>query len=301
MSTMNDKIMLIVNPAGGGGKSIDLLPEVEKRLISLKAKLDIRITENPQQATELASRASQCGYKRIAAMGGDGTVNMVAAGLFGSDSAMAVIPTGSGNDFFKMLNIENNLDDICRAVVSGDESLFDVGLFNGKPFFNMLGIGFDARVAMEANKKGKNLGLLSYLLAVYGVLKQYQAYDVKLRIDSYELAQEILLVAIGIGRSTGSGFYLTPQASANDGKFDVCVARNTSRRRIITILPKALKGGHVREPEVTMYRCKQLEIYSQQPLPIHYEGETLTTANGKLSIKISRRKLKVISGVKKPK
>jgi len=293
--------MIIVNPAGGGGKSIDLLPEVEKRLFNLKVSPDIRIAENSQQATKLARQASQCGYKRIAAMGGDGTVNMVAAGLIGTDTTMAVIPTGSGNDFFRMLNIKNDLDDICKTVVSGEGSLFDVGLFNNRPFFNMLGIGFDAQVAMEANKKSKNLGLLSYLMAVYRVLKKYQSYDVKLRIDSLELSQEILLIAVGIGRSTGSGFYLTPQASADDGKFDVCVARDTSRRRIITLLPKALKGNHVREPEVTMYRCKQLEIYSQQPLPIHFEGETLTTTNGKLSIKMSRRKLMVASGVKRAK
>jgi len=296
-----DRIMLIVNPAGGGGKSIDFLPEVERRLINLKVFPDVRITENSQQATELARQASQCGYKRIAAMGGDGTVNTVAAGLIGSDTIMAVIPTGSGNDFFRMLNIKNNLDNICQTAVSGEGSLFDVGSFNDRPFFNMLGIGFDAQVAVEANKKGKKLGLLSYLLAVYGVLKKYQSFDVKLRIDSLELTQEILLVAVGIGRSTGSGFFLTPQASVDDGKFDVCVARNTSRRRIITLLPKALKGNHVREPEVTMYRCKQLEIFSQQPLPIHYEGETMTTTDGKLSIKMSRRKLKVASGVKKAK
>jgi len=293
--------MLIVNPAGGGGKTIDLLPDVERKLISLKALPDIRITENPEQATELASQASRCGYKRIAAVGGDGTVNMVAAGLIGTETAMAVIPAGSGNDFFRMLNIKNNLDDICKTAITGEISLFDVGLFNDRPFFNMLGVGFDAQVAMEANKKGKNLGLLSYLLAVYSVLKKYQPYSVKLRIDSLELAQEILLVAVGIGRSTGSGFLLTPQASVDDGKFDVCVARSASRRRIITILPKALKGNHIREPEVTIYRCKQLEIFADQPLPIHYEGETSTTTNGKLSIKMSRRKLKVVSGVKKDK
>ena len=299
MNIADNKIMIIVNPAGGGGKSIDLLPEVEKRLLSLKTSPDFRITENSQQATELARQASQCGYKRIAAIGGDGTVNMVAAGLIGTDTTMAVIPTGSSNDFFRMLNIKNDLDDICKTVVSGEGSLFDVGLFNNRPFFNMLGIGFDAQIAMETNMKGKKPGLLSYLLAVYSVLKKYRSYDVKLRIDSLELTQEILLVAVGIGRSTGSGFLLTPQASVVDGKFDVCVARDTNRKRIITILPKVLKGNHVREPEITMYRCKQLEIFSEQPLPVHYEGETMATTNGKLSIKMSQRKLKVASGVKK--
>jgi diacylglycerol kinase (ATP) len=298
MSKFGQKIMIIVNPSSGCGKALDMLPEVDRMLKAFGHEPDIRLSESPSHATETARIAAQCGYDRVIALGGDGTINMVSTGIAGSESILGVIPAGKGNDFFSMLDIDNKFETICRAAVSGDPQAFDVGIFNENMFFNMLGIGFDAKVAMEVKKTHYNLGLASYLLAVYKTLKNYTSYNIRLRIDSLEIERTILLVAVGLGRSTGGGFHLTPQAEVNDGKFDVCVATQASRRRIISLLPLALKGKHIREPEVTMYRCRQLEIFSETPLPVHYEGETFTTQNGKISVKMSLDKLKVATGIK---
>jgi len=292
------RVMIIVNPSSGCGKALDMLPEVERSMIKLGAEPDIRISENPQHATELAKTAVQCGFQRIAAMGGDGTVNMIAAGLMGSESVLGVIPAGTGNDFFRMLNIKDDLETICKTVLFNQPAIFDVGLFNSQPFFNMMGIGFDAQAAAVVKESPRNFGLGSYLLAVYKSLKKYDAYDLKLRIDNLEIDKEALLVAIGIGRSTGGGFRLTPQAVVNDGKFDVCIINHAKRMRVLSILPSVFKGQHVRQPEVTMYRCRQLEIFFDEPIPLHYEGETLTIQGGKISIRMSQDKLKVASGIK---
>ncbi len=298
---MNDKlnrILLIVNPSSGRGKSIDMLPEVDSLFSKIGVKTDIRITENSEQATDIAFAASHCGCRRVVAMGGDGTVNMVASGLLGSDSVLAVIPTGTGNDFFKLLRTKGDLETVCRTAAFGETIDLDVGLFNDRPFFNMLGIGFDAEVADEANKSSNNLGLLTYMLAVYRVWKRFPAYKIRLRIDNFEFDDQVMLVAVGIGQSTGGGFLLTPHAVADDGKFDICIVHKTSRRRIFSILPRVIKGAHIRQPETSMYRCRQLEITSKQPLPIHYEGETMINNNGRLLVKMSVNKLKVASGVK---
>jgi len=293
-----NRILLIVNPFSGRGKAIDMLSEADRLFSEIGITPDIRITESPEQAMEIAFNASRCGYRRIVAMGGDGTVNMVASGLLGSEAVLAVIPAGTGNDFFKLLKIKTDLETACRTAAFGSTIDLDVGLFNDRPFFNMLGIGFDAEVAVEANKSNNNLGLLTYLLAVYKVWKRFPTFEVRLRIDNYEFSEQVMLVAVGIGRSTGGGFLLTPQAVADDGKFDICIVHKTSRRRIFSILPRIIKGTHIRQPETSVYRCRQLEITSEQPLPIHYEGETLTNNNGRLLVKMSGSKLKVASGVK---
>lgn len=300
LKNMNRKlknILLVVNPVSGRGKSIDMLPEIDNIFSNIDVKTDIHITENPQQATEIVRIASRCGYKRIAAVGGDGTVNMVAAGLLGTNSILGVIPCGTGNDFFKMLKIDNDLENICRTAAFGDKIDLDVGVINDRPFFNMLGIGFDAEVAKEANKMDSNLGLFTYLSAVFKVWRRFPTFDIKLRIDSYEVDHQVMLVAVGIGRSTGGGFLLTPQALANDGKFDVCVIKKTSRLNIFSILRKVLKGSHVRLPETRVYRCRQLQVSSDKALPIHYEGETFSSSNGRLSIKMSSNKLRVAARV----
>ena len=148
MNNESSKIMLIVNPASGKGKSIDLLPVIDKKFNEMGVKTDIKITENIQQTYEIANLASQYGYKRIAAVGGDGTINMVAAGMLNSDSILAVIPAGTGNDFFKQLKIKDDIDSICRAAAFGEVIELDVGIQNDHPFINMIGIGFYAEVAI---------------------------------------------------------------------------------------------------------------------------------------------------------
>ena len=296
MAGKTEKLLLLVNPSAGNGKSIDMLADVEQKFFEIGADVDIRITENIKQAKEIAFIASRRGYNRIIAMGGDGTVNAVAGGILGSDSTLAVIPSGTGNDFFKLLKIENKLENICRAAAFNKAVELDAGIINDRPFFNMLGVGFDAEVAIEANKMKGNLGVLTYLSAVLKVWKRFPVFDIRLRIDNLELEKQVMLVAVGIGRSTGGGFLLTPYALANDGKFDVCVVQRTNRRRIFSILPKVMKGTHVRQPETKIYRCRQVEISSKSALPIHYEGETFVHKNGRLSVKMSPNKIRVAAG-----
>ena len=292
------KVMVIVNQSAGRGKTLDLLPSVDKILGSLKIKYDIRLPENVAQTTALAESASQYGYNRIVAMGGDGTVNAVASGLLGSEAILGVIPAGIGNDFFRVLGIEDDLTDICRSAVYGKPLTVDVGELNGRPFFNMLGIGFDAKIAQQANEAKNNLGIFTYVASIYKALKKQKAYPVKLRIDNLEIEEDVLLIAVGIGRLSGYGFALTPSAKLDDGKFDVCIAEKVSKLRILQVLPRVLKGHHVREPEVKMYRCRQLEIFSESKLPLHMEGEIINSLDGKLSIKMSLNKLRVATGVK---
>jgi diacylglycerol kinase (ATP) len=293
MNDNREKAFLIVNPVGGNNKAIDMLPVVDDIFSKLGADIEIQISRSPDQATDLAYMASRCGFKRIIAMGGDGTINKVAAGLIGSDSIMGVIPAGNGNDFFKMLNIESNLDTICKTAIFGDNLELDVGVINNLAFFNMVGIGFDAEVAAEANNMNRNMGLLTYLLAVIKVWKRFPTFKVKMRIDSHEISEQVMLVAVGIGRSAGGGFFLTPNALVNDGKFDVCIVKTLNRLRFFPALLKIIKGAHIRLPETQIYRCRQLSVISDEALPVHYEGETFTSRNGKIIVKMSPLKLKV--------
>ena len=294
-----ERIMLIVNPHSGHGKSIDILPYVDRYLTDMGAKVDIRITEHPHEASRIAYMAARCGYKKVVAMGGNGTVNSVGSGLLGSDSTLAIIPAGFRNDYFRMLDIGKNLKEICKAVVFGDEALFDVGMINSQPFFNTMGIGFDAEVAINANKNNKNFGKLIYFMTILKTLKRLPAFDIKLRIDNLDLTYRLVLVTVGIGRSSGGGFLLTPQAIANDGKFDVCILEKIDRSKMFSTLIKMLKGTHIRKPEVKIFRCKQIEVFSDKPLPVHYEGETLINKRGKIVIQMSAEKIKVAVKPKK--
>lgn len=297
MGKIPEKLMIIVNPSSGGGKSLDILPDIDRIVTDMGAKPDIRISKSPEDATQIALSAAGCSYDRVIVVGGDGSINMVASGIAGSKTVLGIIPAGIGNDFFRMLEIEGDLEYICKIAVKGDPIATDIGKINNKLFFNMAGIGFDSLIDESLKKQKNKLGLAAYLLAVYQHLKKYPCNEIKIRVDSYERDEDALMLAVGIGRSTGSGFRLTPSAKINDGKFDVCLIKYAKPLRITSMLHRIFKGTHVRIPEVEMYRCRQLEIYSSKPLPIQYEGETASDSIGKISIKMSRNKLQVAAGV----
>jgi diacylglycerol kinase (ATP) len=291
MANPDEKILLIVNPLSGDGQAIELLPAVDNFIEQLGITREVRITESAAQAQSLAKTAATLGYNRVIAVGGDGTVNGVASGLIDTNAILGVIPAGRGNDFFRSLEIADDFEQICRIAFTGNAKLIDVGLLNKQPFFNSVGIGFAAEVANEANRlSGRHL---AYLRAIYLAWKNYVGYEISLRIDNLDIKMPAAMVVVNIGKTTGGGFPVTPQALATDGKFDVCVVQKIKRSQFIAFLPKFAKGNHLRLPEIKMYRCRQLEIVSEQILPVHFDGDILHNAEGRLMIKMSRHKLNV--------
>jgi YegS/Rv2252/BmrU family lipid kinase len=291
MPNLKDSLLLIVNPASGDGKAIDMLPAIDDLIGQMGITYDIQITDTPAQATALAKTAALFGYGHIVAVGGDGTVNEIAAGLIETDTTLGVIPAGRSNDFFRSLGITGELERVCRVAVLGKAKLMDVGFLNEQPFFNSVGVGFAAEMVREANRLTE--GRLAYFKAIYNAWKKYSAYELNLRIDNLELKLPATMVLANIGKISGGGFRATPQALVDDGKFDVCVMEKIKRTEIISFLPKFARGTHLRLPEIKMYRCRQLEIASKQTLPVHYEGEIYHNANGRFMLKILPKKLKV--------
>jgi diacylglycerol kinase (ATP) len=291
----SDKYLLIVNPLSGNGKAIDMLPEVDGIMSGMGVKCDIQISENPAQATATAASAASLGYGRVIALGGDGAVNAVAAGLTNSEVILGVIPGGRGNDFCRSLGITGNLAQICKLAIRGEAKLIDVGMLNDKLFINSSGFGFAAIVASEANHITGN-GKFAYYRAIYRAWKNYAAYDLSLRIDNIEIKMATTMVSVGLGKSTG-GWPITPQALNDDGKFDVCVVEKVKRSKIFPLLLKFSRGDHLRLPEVRMYRCRQIEISGYKSLPAHYDGEIYQHDSDRFMVKIEPAVLRVAANL----
>jgi len=292
MSNTNEKTLIIVNPVSGNGKAIDMLPETDNLLTRLGIKFDIQISESSSQATLLASSAASLGYARVIALGGDGTVNRLAAGLINSNVILGVIPGGRNNDFFRSLGIEGDLAQICKEAASGDAKLIDVGFLNDQPFFGNIGFGFAAEVTREANRIPGS-GRFAYYKAIYKAWKNYAAYESSLRIDNLEIKLAASMIVVSIGKFSTGGWRITPQAVIDDGKFDVCVMEKVKRSRLLPLLSKFSRGDHLRLPEIRMYRCRQLEISSAKALPAHYDGESYQNDSGRFMIKIEPSILRV--------
>lgn len=284
---------MIVNPVSGHGRSLDILPQVAAWCEKQRIELRLFTTRKPAEATTLARLARLDGFERIVVLGGDGTVNEAAQGIMGSDVILGVLPGGSGNDFFKMLGNDKKLGTALRTAFLGDPHAIDIGSVNGQPFFNAVGIGFDAEVAAIAAQSKRMSGMLVYLTAVFKAWRKLSPYKVELELDQVRLAENVTLICIGNGRCSGGGFYLTPQALFDDGLFDVCVIEALSKGKIFQYLPRTLKGTHIRLPGVRMFRCRKIVVRSPGVLPVHIDGEVMPDRTDKLEIMLDKRKLQV--------
>jgi YegS/Rv2252/BmrU family lipid kinase len=286
------KTVIIVNPVSGRGKALKLLPKVIEYCEAENIEFKISTTASSGDATRLARLARLDRFDRVIVLGGDGTINEAGQALAGSDIILGVLPAGSGNDLFKLLTKSGKLDEALDVAFRGNGHNIDIGLVNGRMFFNAVGIGFDAEVAAEATKSAIS-GVFIYLAAVFKVWRKFIPYQVDIELDQVKFSQNATLICVGNGRNTGGVFRLTPQASLDDGLFDTCIIQGVPKFKIFSYLPRAIKGTHVRLEGVRIYRSRKVLVKSATPLPVHIDGEVVGEATEKLEITLEPRKLKV--------
>jgi YegS/Rv2252/BmrU family lipid kinase len=223
------RTLVIINPAARHGQTAELVPVIEK-LLESTIPHDTVQTERPGHAQDLAAAAAA--YDVVVAVGGDGTVHEVLNGLMRipaeSRPSLGLLPTGSGNDTRRTLGVSTDLPQAVLELAAGERRPFDVGLCNGVYFNNSFAAGLDAKVtakAVEYKVTKKRDGLWLYLTALLHVLfKDLDSFLMRVTFDDGESTTiDTLIIAATIGPTYGGGFFITPDAIADDGLFDVCM------------------------------------------------------------------------------
>ncbi|MCL4540420.1 MAG: diacylglycerol kinase family lipid kinase [Bacteroidetes bacterium] len=290
-------VKFIVNPASGNGRTKRILPHLVRLARKVGMEFDLQLTRAPEHATELAmDHASE--FDIVVAVGGDGTVNEVAAGTVRSDAAMGVIPTGTGNDFSRAIGRLKNLQEYLHRVVAGKVKSIDVGMLSVKGrdfvFVNGIGIGFDAEVARESMNVHRLKGLSRYLYTVIKTLYKYKSTRMKIGLGERVVEDKTFLIAIGNGISAGGGFLLTPDAVLNDGLLDACIVSDVPVGRALRLIPSVLKGTHGKHPEVTFGKAASILIESEAPVSIHRDGEVPLERFDRFEMRVNPSSLKII-------
>jgi diacylglycerol kinase (ATP) len=266
--------LAIVNPVAGNGAAA----RIWKRLPSYG--WECHTTESVGHARELASAAVSDGYDRVVAIGGDGTVCEVANGLAHTETALAIIPVGTGND--TALNLGIPADPVAAAALadSGPARPIDLGEVRTRQrrmyFVNVAGFGFDAEVAWRVNRLPKLIGgTLPYVAGVLQTLWQYRSPDMRICLDGDErvVDRRVFLAAVGNCASYGGGMRIAPEARPDDGIFDLCVVSHLGRLEVLRIFPKLYSGGHVGHPAVEMLRCRAITADADRRVLCHADGE----------------------------
>jgi diacylglycerol kinase family enzyme len=163
-------------------------------------------------------------------------------------------------------------------------------------FFNGVGAGFDAEVAVRTREFKHLKGTLLYLAAVFKTLGRYSSPEYEVTVDGESRIARNLLMAIGNGTCAGGGFYLTPEARVDDGLLDLCIVRHLSIPRLLSVMPLAMRGKHGKAKEVTFLRGKRIGIRSSSPFYVHADGEIVGRGTHDLAVELSDQRLPVLVG-----
>jgi YegS/Rv2252/BmrU family lipid kinase len=199
------------------------------------------------------------------AMGGDGIVGRVAAGVSAAGGLLGVLPGGRGNDFCRAAGIPLKAVDACNVLASGEERPVDLGYVGNTAFVGIASIGFDSAVQERVLTSRLPLGDLVYLYGSLTTVVRWSPATFTLRIDGESTVMSGWSVAVSNSGMYGGGMRLAPDASLEDGLLDVVLTTTTNRRTFLRALPKVFKGTHVNEPSVTVRTARSVELISSDP------------------------------------
>jgi YegS/Rv2252/BmrU family lipid kinase len=282
--------IVIVNPKAGMGYGLRDWPVISNQLNKCGVEFTCVFTEKKYHAVELTVKAVNDGYRKIVAVGGDGTVNEIVNGIFiqketpTTDILLAVIPVGTGNDWVRMYGIPKHYSEAVRAIVDSYTICQDVGLItytetritHKRYLANVAGIGFDA-IANRYFNKMKDEGRVGKWLYIIGSIKalfKYKTKRFKIKVDGETFFDDAMFnAAIGIGPYNGGGMNQMPAAVFDDGLLDITIVRKISKLWLFRSFRKLYNGKIYTHPKVLATQGKHIEIESFPASPIEIDGE----------------------------
>jgi diacylglycerol kinase (ATP) len=251
------------------------------------------VTQRRFHAGELARSAIERGVKLVIAWGGDGTINEIGTALAGSDVVLGIIPAGSGNGFASELGLPRTPEAALQIALTGRDRQIDGGELDGRLFFNIAGIGFDAVVAEQFNLRtlGQR-GLRPYVQIGLRETFRYQAAEYRIRLDGEEFTSRALLIAFANGREYGNKIRLAPHAQMDDGKLEAMVVEDRHPISRLWCGRHLALGTADRAPRIIKRSIESAVIESNREMPYHLDGEIGRT-DGPIRIRIRPKLLTV--------
>jgi YegS/Rv2252/BmrU family lipid kinase len=278
-------MLFIINPISGKGKKAKLIKTLQAR------GCKVAFTEYAGHAEILAREATD---DIVVAVGGDGTVNEVARGLVGSEKALGIIPCGSGDGLARHLGIPHNVDKALAILEKGDCRKMDAAEVNGRLFFSVCGVGFDAVVSEKFAKCGKR-GLANYVKLGLKTWVNYAPEHYTVEVDGVTVQTDAVFITVGNSNQWGNGAKITPLADCFDGLLDVSVVDKFGFLELPVQACRLMAGTVHKSRRVECYKGKKIRIIRNAEGPAHADGDWFVTSNV-LDISVIPAALKVVVG-----
>lgn len=283
-------IAAIINPISGAGADRNA---AARRAEMLRTALDrrgrratISFTTRAGHARELAADAVASGAELLIVWGGDGTVNEAGAALLGTRTALGLVPAGSGNGLAAALGTPRDPHAAIALALDGAPRAIDAGVIAGRPFFNIAGVGVDARIARRFNERGQGArGPWPYVAISLAEGCRYCAEEYEVELDGSASRLRALLIAFANGREYGAGARLSAAARLDDGLLEAVVVEDRSIVERFWAARHLASGTPGRARRVTAVQVQQAVVRGQGAIEYHADGET-GVAEGELSVGI---------------
>jgi YegS/Rv2252/BmrU family lipid kinase len=286
------KISFIINPISGTREK-DSWPDIIRQMIDeTRFEINVFFTERPGHASELACRQVKSGIFYIVAVGGDGTVNEVAAALRDTPAVMGIIPCGSGNGLARHLQIPLNLTDALKVINAGKVVSIDYGTVNDKPFFCTFGAGFDAHIS-NVFAQSRKRGFMTYLMLIAREFLTYRSKKYRIKVDGRKFRIRAMMVTIANSAQFGNNGYISPCADITDGELDVCVLQPFPKRFTIHLAMRLLRKSIHKSRYYHGLKGEKIVIKRKHKGNVHLDGEPCVMGK-KLKINIIPRGLNVM-------
>ena len=301
----------ICNPISRGGRNLKLIQELKAWASEHLSHFRMVFTEFQGHAIALADKAARQGYQNIISVGGDGTFNELVNGVLQSKAkqspGLGMISSGTGGDLVRSLHEDFMLPDAFSWLLSPQRVAIDLGLVEAtmprskklkRYFVNIADVGLSGEVTRRVNLTSKRLGALEYLLSTLVSVLHYQVPEFKLTLfqkkkKALQRQLKLLALIMANGRYFGGGMCIAPQASLQDGLFEVLLVEEIPYLEILRELPKVYLKKKFQHPKVHYYQCHKLNLESLQgTLPLDMDGETFSVKE--LTMQVIPRGLEIL-------
>jgi YegS/Rv2252/BmrU family lipid kinase len=277
-------ILLIANPAAGGGRVPKLLPSVRRKLDSLGIQHRTGLTSSLDDAVRLTNEALDQGEIPVA-FSGDGVAGVVArTASYRPESVFGVLPGGTGNDFCGHVGIPDDAVEACEVLASGVPTTIDLGEANGVRFLGIASFGYDSLANESANAAPRWLGSGVYIWGAISAVIRWKPARFTVTADGAEKSFVGWSVLCANTSRYGGGMLIAPNASIEDHQFDLICTLDSSRLRFIRMFPKVFKGTHIDDDNLDVSHAREVIVSADRPFTIYADGDPLTELPAEIRI-----------------
>jgi YegS/Rv2252/BmrU family lipid kinase len=297
--------LFIINPVASRGTTLSRWKSAKAQFVHSGLRFDERFTSVSGEAEGITGEAMRSGYRKIIAVGGDGTLNEVVNGYLKitdpvtrSAVSLGLLPSGTGSDFRRSVGL-SRIADAIRAIRQSETRLLDAmevryqnphGKTQSRFAINLASFGLGGEVVQRVNHWRHRLprwigGRARFIAGAVGALSQYRLKPVSVRLeDGLEIGIESNLIIVANGRFAGSGMMFAPHAQLDDGLLDVILTDEATRFDVVKELPRIFHGGYLKSRRVSAYKAKSVSISASEKLALDIDGEAAGFAPAQISV-----------------